>query len=157
MVSLTKRVLIGRPIATSEEGHQRLRKKVALPIFASDAMSSTAYATEEILIVLLIQAGVGRSPSPSSCRSPSSSPCCSCIVILSYRQTIYAYPTGGGAYVVSKDNLGEMPSLVAGASLLTDYILTVAVSVAGGVLAMQSAFDFDSSTAGAAVRRASSC
>ena len=66
------------------------------------------------------------------------------IVVLSYRQTIYAYPSGGGAYVVSRENLGEMPSLVAGASLLTDYILTVAVSVAGGVLAIQSAFDFDS-------------
>ena len=66
------------------------------------------------------------------------------IVVASYRQTIYAYPSGGGAYVVSRENLGETPSLVAGASLMTDYILTVAVSVAGGVLAIQSAFGFDS-------------
>ena len=65
------------------------------------------------------------------------------VVVLSYRQTIYAYPSGGGAYVVSRENLGETPSLVAGASLMTDYILTVAVSVAGGVLAIQSAFEFD--------------
>ena len=64
--------------------------------------------------------------------------------MLSYRQTIHAYPSGGGAYVVSRENLGDTPSLVAGASLMTDYILTVAVSVAGGVLAIQSAFDFDS-------------
>ena len=76
------------------------------------------------------------------------------IVVISYRQTIYAYPSGGGSYVVSRENLGEMPSLVAGASLLTDYILTVAVSIAGGVLAIQSAFGFDSSVAGAALPRA---
>jgi amino acid transporter len=145
MVSLAKRLLIGRPIATSEEGHQRLRKRVALPIFASDAMSSTAYATDEILIVLLIQAGVGSLAFERLVPLAIVVAVLLCIVILSYRQTVYAYPSGGGAYVVAKDNLGEMPSLVAGASLLTDYILTVAVSVAAGVLAMQSAFDFDSS------------
>ena len=145
MVSLAKRVLIGRPIATSEEGHQRLRKRVALPIFASDAMSSTAYATDEILIVLLIQAGVGSLAFDRLVPLAIIVAVLLLIVILSYRQTVYAYPSGGGAYVVAKDNLGEMPSLVAGASLLTDYILTVAVSVAAGVLAMQSAFDFDSS------------
>ena len=154
MVSLAKRLLIGRPIATSEEGHQRLRKRVALPIFASDAISSTAYATDEILLVLSVQAGVGargvRQARADRHRRRAS---CCVIVVLSYRQTIYAYPSGGGAYVVSRENLGEMPSLVAGASLLTDYILTVAVSVAGGVLAIQSAFDFDSSVARAAVPR----
>jgi amino acid transporter len=145
MVSLTKRLLIGKPIATSEEGHQRLRKRIALPIFASDAMSSTAYATDEILIVLLLQAGVG--PHAFDALVPIAIVVAALlfIVILSYRQTLYAYPSGGGAYIVSKENLGELPSLVAGASLLTDYILTVAVSVAGGVLAMQSAFDFDES------------
>jgi amino acid transporter len=145
MVSLAKRLLIGRPIATSEEGHQRLRKRVALPIFASDAMSSTAYATDEILIVLLIQAGVGPVAFDRLVPLAIVVAVLLLIVILSYRQTVYAYPSGGGAYIVSKDNLGELPSLVAGASLLTDYILTVAVSVAAGVLAMQSAFDFDSS------------
>jgi amino acid transporter len=145
MVSLTKRLLIGRPIATSEEGHQRLRKRVALPIFASDAMSSTAYATDEILIVLLVQAGVGSLAFDRLVPLAVVVAFLLLIVILSYRQTVYAYPSGGGAYIVSKDNLGELPSLLAGASLLTDYILTVAVSVAAGVLAMQSAFDFDSS------------
>ena len=145
MVSLLKRVLIGRPIATAEEGHQRLRKRVALPIFASDAMSSTAYATDEILIVLLIQAGAGAVAFNKLVPLAIIVAVLLFVVILSYRQTIHAYPSGGGAYVVSKENLGELPALVAGASLLTDYILTVAVSVAGGVLAMQSAFGFDSS------------
>ena len=145
MVSLLKRVLIGKPIATAEEGHQRLKKRVALPIFASDAMSSTAYATDEILIVLLIQAGAGAIAFDKLVPLAIIVAVLLFVVILSYRQTIYAYPSGGGAYVVSKENLGELPALVAGASLLTDYILTVAVSVAGGVLAMQSAFGFDSS------------
>ena len=145
MVSLLKRVLIGKPIATSEEGHQRLRKRVALPIFASDAMSSTAYATDEILIVLLIQASAGAVAFNKLVPLAIVVAVLLVIVIVSYRQTIYAYPSGGGAYIVSKENLGALPSLVAGASLLTDYILTVAVSVAGGVLAMQSAFGFDSS------------
>ena len=107
MVSLAKRLLIGRPIATSEEGHQRLRKRVALPIFASDAMSSTAYATDEILIVLLIQAGVGALAFDRLVPLAIVVAVLLFIVILSYRQTIYAYPSGGGAYIVSKDNLGE--------------------------------------------------
>ncbi len=145
MVSLAKRLLIGRPIATSEEGHHRLRKRTALPIFASDAMSSTAYATDEILHVLLVSAGVGTLAFQRLVPLAIVVAVLLVVVIVSYRQTIYAYPSGGGAYVVAKANLGEVPSLVAGASLLVDYILTVAVSVAGGVLAMQSAFDFDSS------------
>jgi amino acid transporter len=145
MFQFTKRLLIGTPIATSEEHQHRLRKIVALPVFASDAMSSTAYATDEILIVLLVQAGVGSLAFDRLV--PLAIIVCVLlfVVILSYRQTIYAYPSGGGSYIVSKENLGEVPSLVAGASLLVDYVLTVAVSVAGGVLAMQSAFDFDES------------
>jgi amino acid transporter len=144
-MSIAKRVLIGKPIATSEEGHQRLKKRIALPVFASDAISSTAYATDEILIVLLIQAQIG--PKAWGLLVPLAIVVAIllAIVVISYRQTIYAYPSGGGSYVVSRENLGEIPSLVAGASLLTDYILTVAVSVAGGVLAIQSAFGFDSS------------
>jgi amino acid transporter len=144
-MSIAKRVLIGKPIATSVEGHQRLRKRIALPVFASDAISSTAYATDEILIVLLIQAQIG--PKAWGLLVPLAIVVAVLltIVVISYRQTIYAYPSGGGSYVVSRENLGEIPSLVAGASLLTDYILTVAVSVAGGVLAIQSAFGFDSS------------
>ena len=144
MTSLTKRLLIGRPIATADEGHQRLRKRVALPVFASDAISSTAYATDEILVVLLAQAGIGVAAWSKLVPLALVVAVLLVIVVVSYRQTIYAYPSGGGSYVVSRENLGEYPSLVAGASLLTDYILTVAVSVAGGVLAIQSAFDFDS-------------
>lgn len=143
MVSLAKRLLIGKPIATSEEGHQRLKKRVALPIFASDAISSTAYATDEIVVVLLLQAGVGALAFGELVPISIIVAVLLLIVVLSYRQTIHAYPSGGGAYVVSRENLGETPSLVAGAALLTDYILTVAVSVAGGVLAIQSAFGFD--------------
>jgi amino acid transporter len=143
MVSLAKRILIGRPIATSDEGHQRLRKRVALPIFSSDAISSTAYATDEVVLVLTLQAGIGVAAFNYLVPIAIIVSILLVIVVLSYRQTIYAYPSGGGAYIVSRENLGETPSLVAGASLLTDYILTVAVSVAGGVLAIQSATDFD--------------
>ncbi len=144
MVSVAKRLLIGTPIATSEEQHQKLTKRVALPIFASDAVSSTAYATDEIILVLTLQAGIGAAAWGYLTPIAVVVAVLLVIVVVSYRQTIYAYPSGGGAYVVSRENLGEMPSLVAGASLLTDYILTVAVSVAGGVLAIQSAFEFDS-------------
>ncbi len=144
-MSFAKRLLIGRPIATSEEGHHRLGKKVALPVFASDAISSTAYATDEILVVLLIQAGVGAAAWGRLVPLAIVVAILLVIVVISYRQTIYAYPSGGGAYVVSRENLGETPALVAGAALLTDYILTVAVSIAGGMLAIQSAFGFDSS------------
>ena len=144
MPSLVKRLLIGPPIATSDEGHQRLRKIIALPVFASDAISSTAYATDEILLVLLVQAGIGAAAWSVLVPLAIVVAVLLVIVVLSYRQTIYAYPSGGGSYVVSRENLGETPSLVAGASLLTDYILTVAVSVAGGVLAIQSAFGFSS-------------
>jgi len=144
MVSVLKRVLIGKPIATAEEGHQRLRKRVALPVFASDAVSSTAYATDEIVLVMGA-AGVGAVAFRTLVPIAIVVAILLFIVVLSYRQTIHAYPSGGGSYIVSKENLGETPSLVAGASLLTDYILTVAVSVAGGVLAMQSAFGFDNS------------
>ena len=144
MVSLAKRVLIGKPIASSEEHQQKLSKRVALPIFASDAVSSTAYATDEIILVLTLQAGIGAAAWGYLTPLAIVVAVLLVIVVVSYRQTIHAYPSGGGAYVVSRENLGEMPSLVAGASLLTDYILTVAVSVAGGVLAIQSAFGFGS-------------
>jgi amino acid transporter len=139
-----KRLVIGRPIATADEGHQRLPKKVALPVFASDALSSTAYATDEILHVLLIGAGVGVAAFSKLVPIAIVVAVLLFIVITSYRQTIHAYPGGGGSYMVSKDNLGTIPSLVAASSLLVDYILTVAVSVAGGVLAIRSAFGFGS-------------
>jgi amino acid transporter len=139
-----KRVLIGKPISSADEGHQRLRKSIALPVFASDAISSTAYATDEILVVIAIQAGVGFTAFRTI--TPLAIVVCvlMAIVVLSYRQTIMAYPSGGGAYIVSRENLGKTPSLVAASALLVDYILTVSVSVAGGVLAMRTAFGFDS-------------
>lgn len=138
-----KRFLIGKPMSSEEQEHQRLRKLIALPIFASDAISSTAYATDEILVVLLLQASIGAAA--FRYLIPIAIIVCilMAIVVMSYRQTIHAYPSGGGAYVVSRENLGEVPSLVAGASLLVDYILTVSVSVAGGVLAIRTATGFD--------------
>ncbi len=138
-----KRLFIGRPIASADEGHQRLSKKIALPVFASDAISSTAYATDEILVVLLLQAEVGRRAWGPIIPIAIIVCVLLAIVVLSYRQTIHAYPSGGGSYIVSKENLGVVPSLVAGSSLLVDYILTVAVSVAGGVLAIRTATGFD--------------
>lgn len=139
MFQSLKRLIIGRPIATADEGHQRLSKKIALPVFASDAISSTAYATDEILVVLLLQAYVGEKAWGPII--PIAIIVCVLLVIVvaSYRQTIHAYPSGGGSYIVSKENLGTIPSLVAGSSLLVDYILTVSVSVAGGVLAIRTA------------------
>ncbi len=142
-MSLLKRVLIGNPISTADEGHQRIPKKVALPVFASDAISSTAYATDEILVVLLGQAAIGYAAFTKLIPIAVIVAILLVIVITSYRQTIFAYPSGGGSYIVSKENLGSIPSLVAGSSLLVDYILTVAVSVAGGTLAIRSAFGFD--------------
>src|SRR3954452_11506761 len=139
MYSTLKRVFIGPPIASSDEHHHRLIKLIALAVFASDAISSTAYATEEILVVLIPAGGMEA--------LEALIPIAIIVVILlaivvtSYRQTIYAYPGGGGSYVVSRENLGTLPSLVAGSSLLVDYVLTVAVSVSAGVAAMTSAFD----------------
>ena len=138
MLSTFKRVLVGKPLATADEGHQRLIKVIALAIFASDAISSTAYATEEILHVLVPHIGM----ESLGYLIPISLVVMALltIVIISYRQTIFAYPSGGGSYVVSRDNLGEIPALVAGSSLLVDYVLTVAVSVSAGVAAITSAF-----------------
>lgn len=139
MIASFKRLVVGTPLATADEAHQRLGKPTALAVFASDAISSTAYASEEILLVLVPAAGLGLALKQLI-------PISIIVIVLlllvisSYRQTIYAYPSGGGSYVVSRENLGEMPSLVAGASLLVDYILTVAVSVSAGVAAITSAF-----------------
>jgi amino acid transporter len=138
MYSTLKRILIGPPIASSEEHHQRLIKSIALAVFASDAISSTAYATEEILLVLI--AAGGEAAFDDLVPISLVVVVLLAIVVTSYRQTVYAYPSGGGSYIVSRENLGETPSLVAGSSLLVDYVLTVAVSVAGGVAAITSAF-----------------
>lgn len=140
-----KRILIGRALSSADEQHQRLSKKIALPVFASDAISSTAYATDEILVVIVIGAGVGGTAAFRPLMPIAIIVCIlMAIVVTSYRQTIHAYPSGGGAYIVSRENLGNLPALVAGSSLLVDYILTVSVSVAGGVLAIRTATGFDS-------------
>ncbi len=135
MASTFKRLLVGRPIPMADEGHQRLTKTIALAVFASDAISSTAYAGEEVLRVLIPVAGLSLALDrlvPISIIVMV----LLAIVVTSYRQTLFAYPSGGGSYIVSRENLGETPSLVAGASLLVDYILTVAVSVSAGVAAI---------------------
>ena len=138
-----KEILIGQPLSSAEEHSQRLSKFVALPVFASDAISSTAYATDEILVVLLLQAGIGAASFSKLVPIAVVVAALMVVVVTSYRQTIFAYPSGGGAYIVSRENLGRIPALVAGSSLLVDYILTVAVSVAGGVLAIRTATGFD--------------
>ena len=135
-----KRVLLGRPLASEEAHHQLLPKILALPVFASDALSSVAYATEEIMLVLLL-AGTAINPTKhlkTSLFIALAVGILMIIVVISYRQTVRAYPNGGGAYIVTHENLGELPGLVAAAALLTDYILTVAVSIAAGAFAVTS-------------------
>jgi len=136
-LSALKKVFVGRPLPTAQARHERLSKRTALAVFASDALSSVAYATEEILLIL-----VGAGAVALAYTIPIGIAISILIVVVasSYRQTILAYPQGGGAYIVTKDNLGTLPSLVAGAALLVDYVLTVAVSVAAGVAAVTSAF-----------------
>ena len=139
MYSALKRLVVGTPIASSEEQHTRIGKPTGLAVLASDAISSTAYATEELLLVLMPVAGLAALDNlvPISIIVAIML----VLVISSYRQTIYAYPNGGGSYIVSRENLGVGPSLVAGASLLVDYILTVAVSISAGIAAVTSAFE----------------
>ena len=131
-----KRLLLGRPLATSRLEHERLGKPTALAVFSSDNMSSVAYATEEILRVLIPTVGV----IAFTLVLPISFAIVliEAILIFSYRQTIKAYPTAGGAYIVTKDNLGLLPAQLAGVALLVDYVLTVSVSTAAGVQAISS-------------------
>ena len=131
-----KRVLLGSPFSTSQAIHERLDKLKALAVFSSDAVSSSAYATEEILLVLVL-AGSGA----MSYTIPIGLAIgfLLLLVVISYRQTIRAYPSGGGAYIVAHENLGQTPGLIAAAALLVDYVLTVAVSAAAGVAAVTSA------------------
>jgi amino acid transporter len=131
-------LLVGRPLETRTLAHQVVSKKIGLAVFASDGISSTAYATEEILFILAMTgslAYLGLSLPIAIAISVLL-----IIVTISYRQTIFAYPNGGGAYIVARDNLGEKAALIAGAALLTDYILTVAVSISSGVAQIVSAF-----------------
>jgi amino acid transporter len=129
--------LLGSPLPTVDLAHERLGKPTALAVFASDNLSSSAYATEEILRILVPAIGVAA----FSLVVPVTVALLVVLgfLILSYRQTIKEYPSAGGAYIVTKDNFGKLPALVAGVSLLTDYVLTVAVSVAAGTAAMASA------------------
>lgn len=140
MATAIKRLLVGRALRTEQAAHERLTKKTALAVFSSDALSSTAYATEEILLVLAVAAAATANSSFSYVVPISIGiALLLAIVATSYRQTIHAYPSGGGAYIVAKDNLGTTPGLVAAASLLVDYVLTVSVSIAAGVAAITSA------------------
>jgi amino acid transporter len=134
---MTKRVLLGRPLSSAEEQHERLPKFFALPVFSADAISSTAYATEEILLALIAAGSAALVWSPYIALAVAG---LLAIVALSYQQTVRAYPNGGGSYVVSRVNLGLAPGMVAAASLMVGYIATVAVSVSSGVAAITSAF-----------------
>ena len=136
-LSQVKRLIVGAPIPSHLAHHERFSRVTGLAVLSSDPLSSVAYATEEILRVLTIGgiAALGLVTPIGAVIAAMLA-----VVVFSYRQTIYAYPNGGGAYVVAKENLGRMPSLVAAAALLIDYVLTVSVSIAAGVAAITSAF-----------------
>ncbi len=136
-ISRLKKLFVGSPLATAQARHERLSRTSALAVFSSDALSSVAYATEEILLVLVL---AGTAALSFSIPIGIAIALLIAVVVSSYRQTILAYPHGGGAYIVTKDNLGTLPALVAAGALLIDYVLTVAVSVAAGVAAITSAF-----------------
>ena len=133
---ILKRWLVGDPLKTAQARHERLSKTIALAIFSSNAISSVAYATEEILLVLILAGAAAVSWS-----IPVSLAILFLVLVLtiSYRQIIYEYPEGGGTYIVARSNLGDTPALVAAAALMIDYVLTVAVSVAAGIAALTSA------------------
>jgi len=135
MPTLLRRMLFGQPLATARAEHERLPKFLALPIFASDALSSSAYATEEILLALLL---AGPAYFHFSVPIAIGITVLMAIVVFSYRQTVLTYTSGGGAYIVARENLGPLPATTAGAALLVDYVLTVAVSIAAGVHALTS-------------------
>ena len=135
-IMFLKRWLVGDPLKSTQAAHERLSKTLALAIFSSNAISSVAYATEEILLVLILAGTAAVAWS-----IPISLAILFLVVVLtiSYRQIIYEYPEGGGAYIVARNNLGELPSLTAAGALMIDYVLTVAVSVAAGIAALTSA------------------
>ncbi len=137
LFSQVKQFVVGKPIPSHLAHHERLSRFTGLAVLSSDPLSSVAYATEEILRVLvLVGAGALGLASPIALVIAT----ILAVVVFSYRQTIHAYPGGGGAYIVARDNLGETPALIAAGALLIDYVLTVAVSVAAGVAALTSAF-----------------
>jgi amino acid transporter len=134
---IVKRVLVGRALTSDQMGETLLRKRIALPVFCSDPISSVAYATEQILVVLATAGAV--SYLGLALPTAIGVAVLLAVVVASYRQTCFAYPSGGGAYVVSRENLGEKAALTAAAALLVDYVMTVAVSVVSGVVAVTSA------------------
>src|SRR6266536_3402391 len=133
-----KRLLLGPPLQTAQLVHERISKRIALAVFSSDPISSTAYATEEMLLVLVLAGSAG-----VALALPLAGGIALLLLILvvSYRQVIRAYPRGGGAYMVSRDNLGPLFASICGAALLIDYVLTVAVSVSAGTAALASAVE----------------
>ncbi|MGB9738035.1 MAG: amino acid permease [Chloroflexus aggregans] len=135
MFAQIKRILVGRPIATEHQHQERLNKVTALAVFSSDALSSVSYATEAILTILVLGGSVALGLS-----LPIAVAIAMLLLIVgfSYRQTIHAYPQGGGSYIVTRDNLGDLPGLIAASALLIDYVLTVAVSISAGVAAITS-------------------
>jgi amino acid transporter len=135
-LALVKRRLLGAPMPLAQLRHERLSKTLALAVFASDPLSSVAYATEEILLVLILAGSAALSYSLPVALGIAA---LLAVVVTSYRQTVAAYPQGGGAYLVAKDNLGIVPALIAAAALLVDYVLTVSVSVVAGIAALTSA------------------
>ena len=134
---MLKRLIVGRPIRSERAAHSLLPKWVALPVFCSDPLSSVAYATEQIILVLVLGGLVALQLTPWVGLAVA---VLLVVVVLSYTKTVYAYPGGGGAYAVAKDNFGQRTALVAAAALIVDYILTVAVSVTAGVANLVSAF-----------------
>jgi amino acid transporter len=138
MYSIFKRLLIGKSLKTSQLKHEKFNVIWGLPILSSDAISSVAYAGEEILLVLIPV--IGLAAYTNLFYISLAIIFLLCLLVFSYRQTIDSYPNGGGSYIVAKDNLGHLPSLVAGASLSIDYVLTVAVSASSGTAAITSAF-----------------
>lgn len=141
LLGALRHTIIGKPLATAEASHQTISKKIGLAVFASDALSSVAYATESILEILAFAVPVaGVFVLGYSLYIAVAIVFLLAVVTFSYQQTIHAYPGGGGAYTVARDNLGELPGQIAGAALLTDYILTVAVSISSGVAQLASGF-----------------
>src|SRR5437764_4825941 len=137
-IKRVKNLLVGRPLPSERLEQERLNKKTALAVLSSDAISSVAYATDQILIVIAV---LGTAAAVQY-MVPISGVIVGLLVLvgLSYRQTIFAYPNGGGSYTVARENLGTGAGLVAAAALLTDYVLTVAVSISGGVAQITSAY-----------------
>jgi amino acid transporter len=133
---VVKRLLLGRALASYKQEHQLLPKLLALPVFSSDALSSVAYATEEMMLVLI---AAGASALAYTLPIAIAIAALMVVVVTSYRQTVRAYPQGGGSYIVARENLGTIPGLVAAAAILTDYALTVAVSITAGTIAITSA------------------